>query len=241
MRLGVRIGEGCARLLDRMMRNLACEQIQIDELWGFIGKKQRHVTESDSPELGDVWTFIGIDSDTKIVPAYRVGSRDAATAQAFVADLAGRMRNRVQLSSDSLPAYIDAVERAFGPDVDYGQIVKSFASTDPLPASSRYSPPPVVAVRRTPIVGNPEPKNISTSFIEKQNLTVRTHCRRLKRLTNAFSKKLANFRAAVSLHFGYYNLVKRHTTFRMTPAMAAGVVPSLWSVADLVREALGTE
>jgi IS1 family transposase len=237
MRLGVRVGEGCTRLLDRLMRNLECKRIQIDELWGFIGKKQRNVGPMDEAGVGDCWVFVSLDADSKIVPSFRVGRRDSATANAFVEDLADRLLNRVQLSSDALRAYVEAVEHGFGGDVDYGTIVKSFETTEPLPASSRYSPPPVVSVSKHVIVGNPDEAHISTSFVEKQNHTMRMHCRRLSRLTNAFSKRFTNFRAAVGLHYGYYNLVRIHRSLRMTPAMKARVVPTLWSVEDLIRAA----
>jgi IS1 family transposase len=237
MRLGVRIGEGCERLLDSLMHNLPCQRVQIDELWGYVGKHGRRMTPIDD-YFGDVWTFVAIDADSKVVPSFRVGKRDVATADAFVADLASRMRNRVQLSSDALPAYADAIDRAFGMNVDYGQIVKSYSSAEPLPLSTRYSPPPIVSISKHAMQGNPDPSHISTSYIEKQNLTVRTHCKRLARLTNAFSKKLENFKAAVALHFAYYNLVKRHGTIRMTPALKAGVVNTLWTTADLVEAAL---
>jgi IS1 family transposase len=237
MRLGVRVGQGCARLLDRQMRNLSCARLQLDELWGFIAKKARHVTDQDAPGTGDIWTFVAVDADSKIVPTFRVGNRDANTANAFVADLASRLRNRVQLSSDALKAYVDAVERGFGGEVDYGQIVKSYATSEPLPASSRYSPPPILSTRKTVIAGHPELEHVSTSFIEKLNHITRMHCRRLTRLTNGFSKRLENFKAAVGLNYGSYNLVKIHKTLRMTPAMAAGVVPELWDVADLILAA----
>jgi IS1 family transposase len=238
MRLGVRVGQGCERLLDGLMRDLPCRRVQVDELWGYVGKHQRFVTAEDTGFVGDAWTFVAIDADTKVVPCYRVGKRDSATANAFVADLAGRLTNRVQLSSDSLKAYVEAIEGSFGANVDYGQIVKSFSSSEPLPLNRRYSPPPIVAAKKVRIMGKPDPRHISTSFVEKQNLTVRTHCRRLARLTNAFSKKIDNFRAAVGLHFGYYNLVKFHGTLRMPPAMKAGVVNTLWSTQDLVEAAL---
>lgn len=237
MRLGVKVGQGCERLLDSLMRGLDCKRIQIDELWGYVGSHQRAVRD-ENPDHGDCWVFVAIDADSKLVPSYRVGKRTSANAHAFVADLAGRLTNRIQLSSDAMTAYVDAVEAGFGPNVDYGQIVKSFASTDPLPLSTRYSPPPVVRVSKAIMQGNPDRKHISTSYIEKQNLTVRMHCRRLTRLTNAFSKKLENFQAAIGLHYGYYNLVRRHGTIRMTPALKAGVVNSLWSTADLVEAAL---
>jgi IS1 family transposase len=237
MRLGVRIGEGCTRLLDRLMRNLECKSLQMDEIWGFVGKKQRQVKPTNGPDVGDAWTFICLDADSKLVPAFRVGRRDLATAIAFVEDLAGHMTNRVQHSNDALRAYVEAVERGFGGEVDYGTIVQSFEATDPLPSSTRYSPPAVVSVTRHVIEGKPDFDHISTSFIEKQNHTVRMHCRRLTRLTNAFSKRLVNFKAAVGLHFGYYNLVKVHKSLRMTPALKARVVSSLWSVEDLIRAA----
>jgi IS1 family transposase len=236
MRLGVRIGQGCNNILDTMMRNLHCEHLQIDEIWGFIGKKKRNVKFGEI-NLGDVWTFIAIDARTKAVPCFTVGQRDRNTTNEFVCDLSSRLANRVQISSDSLSAYTEAIELGFGGEVDYGQIVKSYLSEEPLPTSRRYSSPPIVSVRQTPIVGNPI-YPISTSYVERQNLTLRMHCRRLTRLTNAFSKKLENFKAAIALHFAYYNLVKIHKTIRMTPAMALGVSDKLWSVDDLVKKAL---
>jgi IS1 family transposase len=239
MRLGVSVGQGCERLLDSLMRNLTCEKIQIDEIWGYVGMHQRHVRNLQEGDFaGDAWTFISIDADTKLVPNFRVGKRDNQTARAFVADLAGRLNNRCQLSTDRMFAYIEAVEMAFGSNVDYGQIVKSYDQDDQTPASRRYSTPGVVSVERSVVKGQPAFEHISTSYIEKQNLTLRTHCRRMARLTNAFSKKLENFKAAIALHFGYYNLVKRHGTIRMTPALKAGVVNKLWSTADLVEAAL---
>ena len=208
----------------------------MDEIWGFIGKKQRKVTLEDSPEVGDIWTFIAIDADSKIVPCYRIGQRDLLTASAFVSDLASRVIGRIQLSSDALRTYVPAVERGFGCDVDYGQLIKTYATSSEYP-ENRYSPGDVISTERTVIMGNPIESKISTSYVESQNLTLRMHCRRLTRLTNAFSKKLDSFKAAIGLHFGYYNLVKRHSTLRMTPAMAAGIEPSFWSVADLIEQA----
>jgi IS1 family transposase len=229
MRLGVRVGEACGKMMDEAMRNLPCEKIEVDEIWGYIQKKQRMVKDGDDPSFGDAWTFIAVDPDTKAVPSFLVGKRDYDSTQRFVADVAGRMRNRIQLSSDSMQHYIDAVEKGFGGEGDYGQIVKIYRS----PAETgRYSPPEIESVKRSPIVG--EPSRISTSIVERQNLTMRMHCRRLTRLTNAFSKKLENFKAAVALHFAYYNFVKIHSSIRVAPAMALGVSSRLWSVADLV-------
>jgi IS1 family transposase len=236
MRLGVRIGQGCNRILDATMRNIHCEHLQLDEIWGFIAKKHRNVRLGEK-DTGDIWTFIALDAKSKAVPCFRVGQRDLATTTKFVYDLSSRLTNRVQISSDSMRSYIEAIEFSFGGNVDYGQIVKTYLSEKPLPASSRYSPPPIISIKQTPIVGNPI-FPISTSYIERQNLTLRMHCRRLARLTNAFSKKLENFKSAIALHFTYYNLVKIHKTIRMTPAMALGVSDKLWSVEDLVNKAL---
>lgn len=237
MRLGVRIGKGCAALLDSKMRNLSCQSIQVDELWGFIGKKERHVRPNDDPQYGDVWTFCAIDADTKLVPSYKVGKRDAATANAFVSDMAARLKNRVQLSSDALRAYVEAVELAFGSDVDYAQIVKTYASDDSQIPERKYSPAEIVITEKKAVAGKPDMALASTSYIERLNGTTRLHMRRLTRLTYAFSKKLENFEAAVALHFAYYNFVKRHSTVRCTPAMAAGIERDFWSVHNLIDAA----
>jgi IS1 family transposase len=232
MRLMVRVGDGCERLLDEKMVGLGCQRLQVDELWCYIKKKARHITADDDPtRTGDVWTFVAIDADTKLVPCYRIGQRDHKTATAFLGDLSSRLTGRVQLSSDALRAYVDAVERSFGSNVDFAQIAKSYEA-EPI-GPGRYSPPKVVATRVTHISGNPDPAHISTSFIERQNLTVRMSMRRFTRLTNAFSKKLENLKAAVALHFAYYNFVRVHRSLRVTPAMAAGVVSNLWTMDDL--------
>lgn len=235
MRLGVRVGQGCARIMDEKMRDLPCENIQVDEIWGFIQKKKRNLTPEDDSTRGDVWTFCALDADTKLVPAYKVGKRDGATANAFMNDLSARLRNRVQISSDGLRAYVDAVEEAFGTDVDYGQIVKTYAAVETKAPQRRYSPPELISVTKNSIMGDPEDALISTSYVERLNLTTRHHMKRLARLTLAFSKKIENFEAAVGLHFAYYNFVKTHKTLRCTPAMAADVERSAWTVADLVE------
>jgi IS1 family transposase len=201
----------------------------MDELWGFIGKKEKHVRQSDDPTKGDVWTFCAIDSDTKLVPAFKCGKRTAETTNAFVADVASRLANRVQLSTDSLNTYVNAIESAFGAGVDYAQIVKVFES-EAMDAK-------VIRMEKTAYSGRPDMRLASTSHVERLNGTTRLHMRRLSRLTYAFSKKLENFEAAVGLHFAYYNFVKRHTTIRATPAMAAGIERDFWTVADLVEAA----
>jgi IS1 family transposase len=237
MRLGVRVGEACAAYMDDVLRELNCHHIQVDEIWGFIGKKQRNLRRGDRAKgFGDAYTFIALDPDSKLVASHLVGKRDMYHARIFMEDLAPRLTNRVQLSSDGLDAYPGAVERGFGMEVDYGQIVKTYASPE-IVEQRRYSPPEVVSIEKSIIAGNPIPRNICTSHIEKQNHTLRMHCRRLTRLTNAFSKKLENFKAAVALNFAYYNFVKTHGSIRCTPAMAAGVLPGALTVANLVKMA----
>jgi IS1 family transposase len=238
MRLGVRIGQGCARIMDEKMRDLSCQNIQIDELWGFIQKKKRNIKPTDDPrQVGDVWTFCAVDADTKLVPSYKVGKRDSLTANAFINDLASRLKNRVQLSSDALSAYVEAVEQGFGADVDYGQIVKAYEAVESTAPQRRYSPPKLVSITKNVIAGHPDEEFISTSYVERLNLTTRHHMKRLARLTIAFSKKLENFEAAVGLHFLYYNFVKTHKSLRCSPAMAAGIERSHWTVADIVERA----
>jgi IS1 family transposase len=233
-RLLVQVGEGCADIMDRHMRELNCQRIQVDEIWSYVQKKQRWVTpEDDRARVGDMWTFVAIDPDTKLVPTYRVGKRTRTHAVAFMGDLSERLANRVQLSSDALNTYVDAVERAFGANVDYGQAVK-FYEAEPI-GPGRYSPPRVVKQEKAVIAGSPNKHHISTSIVERQNLSMRMSMRRFTRLTNAFSKKLENLEAAVALHFAHYNFVRTHRTLRMTPAMAAGVSERLWSLEELVE------
>ncbi|MGI8738400.1 MAG: IS1 family transposase [Gammaproteobacteria bacterium] len=236
MRLLLRVGAGCEVIMDQTMRHLPCSNIQVDEIWAFIGKKQRHLTEADDHfTRGDMWTYVALDSDTKLVPNYLVGKRNTENTRTFIADLSSRLANRVQLSSDAMSLYVEATERAFGGNVDYGQIVKVYEA-EPVGAG-RYSPPHVVAAERAPINGYPDIARISTSHVERQNLTMRMQMRRFTRLTNAFSKKLENLQAAVALHFAYYNFVRVHKTLRVTPAMEAGVVNNLWTIGDLLRVA----
>lgn len=234
MSLGLRVGTACKKIMDEKMRDLPCKQIQVDEIWGFIGAKQKNARRARA--YGDVWTFIALDSETKLIPSFVVGKRDAYHARAFMEDLSGRVKNRIQISSDALSTYNDAVERGFGSEVDYGIIVKTYAVTNlNKDAASRYSPAEVVKTEKTIVNGMPDVNRISTSHIEKQNHTVRMHCRRLTRLTNAFSKKFENFEAAMGLHFCYYNFVKSHGALKMTPAMASGIESSFWTVADLLK------
>jgi IS1 family transposase len=236
MRLGVRVGKGCTALMDAEMRNLDCHRQEMDEIWGFIGKKDRHVRPGDDPQFGNVWTFCAIDADTKLVPAFRVASdRDAKTATAFMLDVADRMKNRVQISTDGLKAYVEAIDWAFSGNVDYGQIIKVYGVDESIQQQRRYSAPEIISAEKKAIFGSPKFDLISTSYIERLNATTRLHMKRLTRLTHALSKTRENFEAAVGLHFAYYNFVRRHSTLRCTPAMAAGVTQSFWGVGDLLE------
>jgi IS1 family transposase len=214
--------------------NLPCKRIQVDEIWSFTYAKQKNVpTAKAAPEgAGDTWTWTAIDAETKLVPSWFVGGRDGECAMEFMDDLAKRLANRVQLTSDGHKAYLEAVEGAFGGDIDYAQLVKMYGPS--ITAPGRYSPAECTGARKTRVEGNPDEKHVSTSFVERQNLTMRMHMRRFTRLTNGFSKKIEAHENAVALHFAYYNFVRIHKTLRMTPAMAAGVTDRLWEMADLV-------
>jgi len=209
--------------------------VQVDEIWSFCYAKAKNVTPeivAKHPFAGDVWTWVAIDADTKLIPSWIVGQRDGVTARIFVNDLAGRLANRIQLTSDGLKAYLEAVERAFRGDVDYAQLVKIYGSD--AEAEKRYSPATCIGCERKEVTGDPDPRHISTSFVERQNLTMRMSMRRFTRLTNGFSKKLENHVANIAIHVMHYNFVRIHQTLRVTPAMAAGVTNRLWSIEDLV-------
>lgn len=233
MRLGVKVGQGCTAMMDGTMRNLSCNRLEMDEIWGFVGKKERNVKMGDSMEIGSVWTWCAIDSETKLVPTFMVADRSKASADKFVADVASRMANRVQISTDGLPAYITAIQKAFGQDVDYGQIYKTYGTMEF--GERKYSTSGVLSAEKVVRTGSPDVDLISTSYVERLNATTRLHMRRLTRLTLAFSKKRENFDAAVGLHFAFYNFVKRHNTIKTTPAVAAGVAPKAWTIGDLLE------
>jgi len=240
MRLGVKIGQGCAKLLDEKMRGLDCNRLELDEVWGYIGKKMRHVKEGDDPTFGDVWTFCAIDAETKLVPSYHVSNtRDLANTTAFISDLASRLNNRVMISTDAMNSYEDAIETVFGVDVDYAQIVKAYQSEEgsTYNPERRYSQPRIASSKKTWITGSPEHALISTSDVERLNASTRLHMKRLARLTHAFSNKLENFEATVALNFASHNFVKTHRTLKMTPAMMAGVERDFWSYGDLFEAA----
>lgn len=236
MRLLVRTGEHCQEILDTHMKEFHSRFLQADEIWTFCYKKEgnKRAEEKNNTEIGDQYVFVALDAETKLVPTFTVGKRDGQTALAFMLDLQKRLQGngRIQLTTDGLRAYIDATEIAFGADVDYAQQVKYYSSENPGPG--RYAPPHVSEVVSTPISGNPDPDHISTSYVERQNLTMRMQIRRFTRLTNAFSKKLANLKAALSLYFAYYNFVRIHKSLRITPAMEANVTDRYWELNELL-------
>ena len=229
------IGCAAAAYQDRVFRNLPCKRMQVDEIWAFCYAKQKNLAalKAPVPGAGDVWTWTAICADTKLVPSWLVGSRDAAAASTFIADLAGRLAARIQLTSDGHGPYLNAVEDAFGADVDYAMLVKLYGAA--ADATKRYSPAECVGCRRQRVTGKPEEKHISTSFAERQNLTMRMAMRRFTRLTNGFSKKVENHAHAVALHFMYYNFGRVHKTLRVTPAMQAGVTDHVWTLEEVVR------
>lgn len=234
MRLGFEVGKGCHKLMHEKMRNLHCEQIQCDEIWSYVRKKQNQLKPGESVRAGDFWTFVAIDPETKLVPCYLTGKRTLDNATMFMRDLARRVENRVQISTDGLPSYIRAVEDAFGSTADFGQVVKFYAAEPTGPG--RYAPPKVSHVEKTAVQGNPDMASLNTSIVERQNHNMRMSMRRFTRLTNGFSKKPDNLKAAVALHFAHYNMVRVHRSLRVTPAMAAGVESRLWSLAELVEQ-----
>jgi IS1 family transposase len=234
-KLLVDAGQAAAWYQDRVFVNLTCKRIQVDEIWAFVYAKQKNApTAKAAPaNAGDVWTWTAIDADTKLIPSWFVGGRDSDAAIIFMDDLRSRLANRVQLTSDGHKAYLEAVEGAFGADVDYPMLVKLYGPSSEL-AKGRYSPAECIGARKETIEGNPDPAHISTSYAERQNLNVRMHTRRFTRLTNAFSKKVENHAHSVALFAMYYNFVRIHKTLRTTPAMAAKVTERLWEMSDIV-------
>ncbi len=229
------VGRACMAYHDEHARNLTSKRIQVDEAWAFVYAKQKNVADAKAAPAGagDVWTWVAFDADTKFVASYFVGGRDGECAMWFIDDLRARLANRVQLTSDGHKAYLEAVEGAFGADVDYAQLVKIYGAS-PESAKGRYSPADCTGIRKTKIEGNPDMAHVSTSYVERQNLTMRMHMRRFTRLTNAFSKKVENHAYSVALHMMYYNFVKIHSKLRVTPAIAAGVSDRLWEMSDIV-------
>lgn len=234
-KLLVDAGKACVAYHDANVRNVKATRVQVDEIWSFTYAKQKNVpTAEEAPEgAGDTWTWTALDADSKMILSYLVGGRDAEYAMWFMDDLATRLANRVQLTSDGHRAYLEAVEGAFGCDVDYAQLIKLYGSEGGKSSEVRYSPADCTGTRKRTVEGRPDDAHVSTSYVERQNLTMRMHMRRFTRLTNAFSKKVENHAHAVALHMMYYNFVRIHKTLRVTPAMAAGVTDRLWEIADI--------
>jgi IS1 family transposase len=230
------IGQACENYQRRVFRNLSCQRIQCDEIWSFCYAKEKNVPKDKRGKFGfgGVWTWTAIDADTRLVPCWRVGGRNAWHAQHFMYDLASRLSNRVQLTTDGHRVYLQAVEQAFGNNIDYAMLVKLYGS-DHGDGESRYSPPDFVSCRAVAIVGDPDSRHISTSYAERQNLTMRMNMRRFTRLTNAFSKKVENHKHAIALHFMHYNFCRVHKTLRVTPAMEAGIADHVWGIEELVQ------
>lgn len=235
IKLMIDAGKACAAYHDEHVRDLKSKRVQVDEIWSFTYAKQKNVaTAKAAPDgAGDTWTWTAIDADSKFIASWFVGGRDSECGMWFMDDLAKRLANRVQLTSDGHKAYLEAVEGAFGGDIDYAMLIKLYGAA-PESAKGRYSPADCIGARKVPVEGNPDPKHISTSYAERANLTMRMHMRRFTRLTNGFSKKVENHAHSVALFMTYYNFVRIHKTLRVTPAMAAGVTDRLWEVSDIV-------
>jgi IS1 family transposase len=235
-KLLIEAGLACIELHDELVRDVKASRVQCDEIWSFVYAKEKNIaTAKAAPDAaGDVWTWTALDADSKLIVSYFVGDRSGQSAIALMDDLRARLRNRVQLTTDGHKAYLEAVEGAFGGDVDYAQLIKLYGAV-PESAKGRYSPADCIGARKEPVEGNPNPKHISTSYVERQNLNMRMGMRRFTRLTNAFSKKLENHCHMVALYTMFYNFIRIHKTMKMSPAMAAGVSDTLWSMEDLVE------
>lgn len=226
------VGAACVEYQHKTLVNLPCKRIQCDEIWSFVGAKQKNVAEG-AAGYGDVWTWTAICADTKLIASWMVGSRDGEAAAAFVADLAPRLANRVQLTTDGHKAYLQAVEDAFGADVDYAMLVKLYGAPQGRQDERRYSPAECTGTIKGAVTGRPDPRHVSTSYVERQNLTMRMSMRRFTRLTNGFSKKIENHAHAVALHFMFYNFGRIHKTLRVTPAMEARISDHVWSLEEI--------
>lgn len=238
LKLLPQIGAACLEYQDKALRNLTCKRIQCDEIWSFCYAKEQNVPADKQGQFGygDVWTWVAIDADTKLVPSFMVGTRGARTAKAFMDDLASRLASRVQLTTDGHRVYLNAVEEAFGSEIDYAMLVKLYGNDSE--SEKRYSPAECIGCQNVGISGHPDPAHISTSYVERQNLTMRMKMRRFTRLTNAFSKKVDNHMWALALHYMHYNFCRVHQTLRVTPAMEARVADHVWSIEEMLGKVL---
>jgi IS1 family transposase len=237
VKLQVEAGYASADYQDKVFHDLTCKRIQVDEIWAFCYAKGKNVPTDLQGKFGygDVWTWVAIDADTKLIPSFTVGNRDAASARILIEDLASRLKSRIQLTSDGLKIYLDAVEGAFGCDIDYAMLVKTYESSQ---EETRYSPAVCTSCERKPIMGRPDPRYISTSYVERSNLSMRMGIRRFTRLTNAFSKKIENHAAAVALYYMHYNFCRVHQTLRVTPAMEAGITDHIWTIEEALDKVM---
>lgn len=239
-KLLVDVGTACAEYQDKALRNLPCKRVQCDEIWSFVGAKQKNVPQERRGVfgMGGVWTWTAIDADSKLVASWMVGTRDGEAARTFVSDLADRLANRVQLTTDGHKVYLEAVERPFGGAIDYAMLVKHYGE-GPQSPEGKYSPVELVSAEKVPVTGRPDMAHVSTSYVERQNLAMRMSMRRFTRLTNGFSKKVENHAHAIALHFMYYNFGRSHKTLRVTPAMEAGISDHAWSLEEIAGLAPG--
>ncbi|MFZ3217789.1 MAG: IS1 family transposase [Candidatus Acidiferrales bacterium] len=230
------LGTACIEYQDKTLRNLACKRIQCDEIWQFCYAKEKNVPEELRNKFGygNVWTWVAIDADTKLVPAFALGNRDAETATSFIEDLASRLTGRIQLTTDGLRVYLEAVEGAFGGNIDFAQLIKLYGASQ---EEVRYSPAECIGTEIKVVSGRPNSEHISTSFVERQNLTMRMGMRRFTRLTNGFSKKIENHLYAIAIHFMHYNFCRVHKTLRVTPAMEAGIADHVWTITEMLEKA----
>jgi transposase-like protein/IS1 family transposase len=228
-------GTRCEEVMEKHIHNIAIERIEADEIWGFVGKKEGHKTEGEkiNPKLGDAYTFVGIEAKSKLVVCFVLGRRDLPTATKFMEKMNRAAEKRFQLTTDGLQSYLGAVQQVFGEEIDFAQLVKSYKSDETGNIARRYSPGDFVSAVKVPVSGNPDMEKVSTSYVERQNLTMRMSMRRLTRLTNGFSKKWENMEKALALHFAYYNFCRIHQTLRVTPAMEAGITDHVWSIEEL--------
>ena len=237
LKLLAALGTACVEYQDKTLRNLTCKRIQCDEIWQFCYAKEKNVPEEFRNKFGygNVWTWVAIDADTKLVPAFTLGNRDAETARTFIEDLAGRLANRVQITTDGLKAYLEAIEGAFGSDVDFAQLIKLYGATQ---EEIRYSPAECSGTETKVVTGKPKAEHTSTSFVERQNLTMRMGMRRFTRLTNGFSKKVENHFYSIAIHFMHYNFCRVHKTLRVTPAIALDLLLAFYSAQKMASDSL---
>lgn len=234
-KLLVQVGKACMQFHDERVVGVKSKRVQCDEIWSFVYAKQKNVPDGMENEAGDIWTWTALDADSKLIVSWYVGDRTANSANIFMQEVAGRLSNRIQLTTDGHKPYLDAVEDAFDGKIDFATLIKIYGASEGNSNEKRYSPAQCIGAEKKKVLGNPDPKHVSTSYVERQNLTMRMHMRRFTRLTNGFSKKIENHCYAIALHFVYYNFCKIHKTLRVTPAMESGLTQDIMEIEDIVR------